>query len=32
MDEYYEYMGIDPKDMKDQAIKGDMKKVVMKKK
>jgi len=32
MDEYYEYMGIDPKEMKNNAIKGDMKKVVMKKK
>jgi DNA topoisomerase-2 len=32
MDEYYEYMGIDPKEMKNNAVKGDMKKVVMKKK
>ena len=32
MDEYYEYMGIDPKELKNNAVKGDMKKVVMKKK
>ena len=32
MDEYYEYMGIDPKEIKNNAVKGDMKKVVMKKK